>query len=78
MAAHTAQERARYFVEIRRIVTDEVVKRMGPFTERMAERIDSGASVNLNHEQFYTMTVADEERAAAVRIAERAIKDGDV
>lgn len=50
----------RYTVLVKRIGTDEVVKSMGPHTEKMAERIERGASVNLDHERFYTVIVASE------------------
>ena len=50
-----------YFVEVRKIATDEVIKRMGPHSERSAERIERGVSVNLNHEEFYTEIVSNDD-----------------
>ena len=46
-----------FFVEIRKYEKDEVIKRMGPYPERLADKIDSGANRNLNHEEYYTMIV---------------------
>ncbi len=48
-----------FYVEIRKRVTDEVVKRLGPATEKSAERIQRGAEVNLNHDDYYTEIVDD-------------------
>jgi hypothetical protein len=47
-----------YFVEIIKHGEngnpEEVVKRMGPMSERKAEQVDKGANINLNHEDFFT------------------------
>ncbi len=53
----------RWFVEIRTSGTLEaVVKRMGPFvSERQAEKVESGANINLNHEDYYTAVTTEEE-----------------
>jgi len=54
-----------YYVEIRRYaegdeVDDTTVKRMGPYvTERQAEKIDRGANINLNHQDYYTEIVEE-------------------
>jgi hypothetical protein len=45
------------YVEIVNTKTDEVVKRMGPMSERKAEKVESGASINLNHEEYHTRIV---------------------
>ena len=49
-----------YFVEIVRYETDEVVKRMGPMDERKADKVDSGANINLNHDGYYTRIIEKE------------------
>jgi hypothetical protein len=41
-----------YFVAIIKDATGEVVKRMGPYTLRTAEKTIDGASINLNHKEF--------------------------
>lgn len=50
-----------YFVEIVGRATGAVVERMGPMSERQAERVELGASINLNHDEYYTRIVAEEE-----------------
>lgn len=45
------------YVEIVEYVTDRVEKRMGPMSDRKAERVDNGANINLDHERFYTRIV---------------------
>ena len=54
-----------YYVEIIRCLTDpeEVVKSMGPMSERKAEKVDAGAVINLNHTEYYTRIVQKEEGA---------------
>ena len=54
-----------YFVEIVSYETGEVVKRMGGGSERRAERIEDGANINLNHEEYYTRIVEEAEDAAS-------------
>ena len=49
-----------FYVEIRRYSDRKVVSRLGPFTERQMERVDDGANINLNHDNYYTMTVSNE------------------
>lgn len=46
-----------HYVEIVRYSDGEVVRRMGPMSERNADRVDSGADRNLNHEEYYTRIV---------------------
>jgi hypothetical protein len=48
---------AMHFVEIVEDSTEEVVKRMGPMRLRQAERVEDGASINLDHERFSTRVV---------------------
>jgi len=48
-----------FYVVIIRYKNNKIVKKMGPMTEREADRVDFGASVNLNHEEFYTMTLKE-------------------
>jgi len=35
------------------------VKRMGPMSERQAEKVECGVGVNLNHERFFTRIEAE-------------------
>ena len=49
-----------YFVEIVRFKDGEVVNRMGPMSRRKAEKVDAGANINLNLEDYFTMIVLDE------------------
>jgi hypothetical protein len=54
-----------YFVEIvKEGDPEEVVKRMGPHSLRTAERIERGADINLNHEDFFTRVVDADGEAA--------------
>jgi hypothetical protein len=48
-----------YYVEIVKYDTNEVVERMGPMSERQADKVDSGANINLNHEEYFTRVVSD-------------------
>lgn len=48
---------SKVYVEIVRNKPREIVKRMGPMDERRAERVEAGASINLNHEEFFTRIV---------------------
>lgn len=38
-----------YYVIITEDKTEKVVKKMGPFALRQAERVERGASINLDH-----------------------------
>lgn len=53
----------KYYVEIVEFNAypdeDRVVKRMGPFSERKADRVDGGVKINLNHDDFYTRIVEE-------------------
>jgi hypothetical protein len=48
-----------FFVEIVERLTGAVVKRMGPMSERRAEYIESGASIHLNHDDYFTRIVRE-------------------
>lgn len=45
------------FVEIVRKSSGEVVNRMGPFTERVADRVERGVLINLNHDEYFTRVI---------------------
>lgn len=47
----------KYFVEIVRSETDGVVKTMGPFSEKKADKIEGGININLNHEVYFTRVI---------------------
>lgn len=53
-----------YYVEIVNVATSEVVKRMGPMSERKAERVERGALINLNRDEYFVRTVPE---AGAIR-----------
>ena len=36
------------------IIKKRVMKEMGPYSERKAERIEDGVNINLNHDRYYT------------------------
>ena len=46
-----------FFVEIVNTNTEAIVKRMGPMKERDAERVFAGASINLNHDDYFLRIV---------------------
>lgn len=46
-----------YEVLIVKYGTEETVEVMGPMSLRRAERVDDGANINLDHENFYTKIV---------------------
>jgi hypothetical protein len=52
-----AQRMKNYYVEIVKTDLGEVVKRLGPFSERKADRVDDGANINLNHSEYFTRIV---------------------
>lgn len=54
------------YVEIRAYEGDEVVKRMGPMSERRAERLEGGVLINLDHDNFYAQIVTSETKLEAV------------
>ncbi len=48
---------SQFYVKIVKYGTEEVVKRMGPMSERQADKVDSGVNINLNHEEYFTRIV---------------------
>lgn len=46
-----------FYVEIVEKATNKVVERMGPMNERKAEKVEQGASINLNHQDYFTRIV---------------------
>ena len=48
-----------YVVIIKR-ENEEEVRKMGPFSEHKAEKVERGANINLNHELFYTLIVPED------------------
>ena len=54
----------KYYVEIVCSIGDDekVVERMGPMSERIAERVDRGVNININHEDYFTRIVEDESK----------------
>lgn len=46
-----------FFVEVVDAKTGKVVKRVGPVTERKADRVEGGMTVNLDHEHYFTRIV---------------------
>ena len=46
-----------YYVEIVEYDTAKAVKSMGPFSEHRADKVDNGANINLNHNEFFTQIV---------------------
>ena len=49
-----------YYVEIIKYgEPEETVEKIGPMSERKAERVDSGVNINLNHEEYYTIITSD-------------------
>ena len=39
----------------------KIVRVMGPMSEHKAERVERGASINLNHESYHTAVVESDE-----------------
>jgi hypothetical protein len=46
-----------FYVEIVKSSSGEVVKRIGPMSQRKADKVESGALINLNHADFFTRIV---------------------
>ena len=57
LRGHEAREERMFFVEIVKASSGKVVERMGPMSERKAYKVESGASINLNHEEYFTRIV---------------------
>ena len=51
----------KFYVEIVKFDNDEIVKRMGPMNSWRADRVDTGANQNLNHEHYFTRIVSAED-----------------
>ena len=54
----TSEQRAMRLVEVVRTDTGKVVKRLGPMSERKADRVEDGMALNLDHEHYFTRIVA--------------------
>ena len=48
-----------YVVEIVELMSQKVIRRMGPMSKSTAERVERGALINLNHEQYMTRLVEE-------------------
>lgn len=48
-----------YFVEVVKTESDEVVRRLGPHSERKADQIERGININLNDEDYHTRVVPE-------------------
>lgn len=55
-----------YYVRIIDLETGAVEKEMGPMSERRAEKVADGVSINLDHDRF-SVTVEPEESDQAAR-----------
>ena len=42
-----------YYVKIAETATGKVEKRMGPMSEGKADRVERGASINLDHAEYH-------------------------
>jgi hypothetical protein len=42
------------YVYVRSHSDQKIVKRLGPKSIRMAEKVEDGVSINLNHDEFFT------------------------
>ena len=56
-----------YYVEIVEYGTGEIVKSMGPMSERKANKVEGGANINLNHEEYFTRIINKSELQDANR-----------
>lgn len=54
-----SEPRLRFFVEIVETATDKVERRLGPHHKRTADKVEAGASRNLDHERYYTRQVKE-------------------
>lgn len=43
-----------WYVQIIETASGKVVNEMGPHTQSRSEKIERGASINLDHDRFYT------------------------
>ena len=51
-----------YYVQIVEEKTGEVAKSMGPMSWEKAEKVENGANINLNHEEYFTRIVDAEKQ----------------
>ncbi len=51
----------KFYIEVIEYESGAVVSRMEASSERRAEKIDRGVNINLNHEDYYTRIVEEEE-----------------
>lgn len=56
-----------HYVEVVETQTEKVVKRLGPMSERKAEKVERGLEINLNHQRFYVRTGTDAALAKLAR-----------
>ena len=47
-----------FYLEIVNSKSGEVVKRMGPMSQRKAEKTENGVMINLNHDEYYARLVS--------------------
>lgn len=67
----TVIKEPQFFVEIVRDEDSKVMKCMGPHDRRKAERIGSGAGINLDHTHFHVrLTPAAKHRKARCEVTE--------
>ncbi len=59
----------KWFVEIVEFKTEQVVKRIECASERQADRVDGGANINLNHEEYFTRIVSEGQEESATESA---------
>jgi hypothetical protein len=57
LSTETPKKEPGWYVQIVETATSKIEKEMGPMTERRAQKVESGASINLNHEKFHTNLV---------------------
>ena len=44
-----------WFVEVIEYDTEKVVKKLGPMSEKKAEKVERGLNINLDQERFFTV-----------------------
>ncbi len=45
---------SQFYVEVVNAKTNEFSRRIGPMSERKADRVESGVLINLNNEDYFT------------------------
>jgi hypothetical protein len=50
-----------FYVVVIRYKNNKIAGKMGPMSELKARRVESGANINLNHEEFYTLVLKESE-----------------